>query len=400
MQDSPKPTHPVLDDVSDTADARPGLLHVVNIAFVIPYYLGGHIQHLNAKSYRSFVACSPSPQLWQYAGEMGFTAYPTEVRRTVSPLKDLQSITHLARYMRAHHIDTVVGHTPKGALIGTLAGRLAGVSQIIYVRHGLVFETQKSWRRKLLIGIDRLTSLASTHVVSVSPSVRDAAHRLHLNRTQKSVLLNRGTFNGIDTKEQFSPSRIDHNRVTIIRDSLGLKPTDIVIGYVGRLVNDKGIVELLQAWRIVNATECNAKLLLVGPYEERDGLPEDIRSWIDHDRNIVHTGYVADTQSYFALMNVFVLASRREGLPTVVLEASAMEIPVLTTRATGCRDAILDGVTGRFVDLNPIAIAKGIQGYLDDPNLSLQHGRNGRRFVQDVFDRDVIWQEFQQRFMQ
>ena len=186
----------------------------------------------------------------------------------------------------------------------------------------------------------------------------------------------------------------------ILHIEIGMGKGDFIIGFAGRLVRDKGIVELIRAYQAIRKQYQNVKLMLVGMLEIRDALPEDVVKTINEDKGIISTGYVgyATIEQYYALMDVYVLPSYREGFPTSVLEASAMEIPVITTRATGCCDSILDGETGIFVNHDEKDLEQALQRLYDDPSLRENMGKAGRKFVEDNFRQDIVWKEIEKLY--
>ena len=324
------------------------VLHVVNISFVIPYYLGDQIDYLRRKGVDLFIACSPSEHLNEYAIEKDFVPISVPILRQISIFEDIKAISFLTKVIRDEKIDVIIGHTPKGALIGMLAGYLSRTPKRIYFRHGLVYETSLGIRRMILKTIERFTGFLSTRVVCVSPSVLEISKQEKLSNPNKNLILNRGTCNGLDAIGTFNRELVDQEVLQGLKDKYQLNEADKVIGFVGRLVNDKGIVELVKAWQHISKKYSNVKLLLAGPFEERDSIDDVTKNTIAEDSSIIHTGLIKDVVSYYALMDIFILPSRREGFPTVVLEASAMGLPVITTQVTGCRDSILPDKTGLF----------------------------------------------------
>jgi glycosyltransferase involved in cell wall biosynthesis len=212
-------------------------------------------------------------------------------------------------------------------------------------------------------------------------------------------MLNRGSCNGIDTHIKFNPNLTDKVVVESLRKRYGISKNEFVVGFIGRLVNDKGVPELIEAWKSVKAKLPSSILLLVGPFEERDQIKEDYRTIIDEDPTVVHIDLVENTAPYYALMDVFILPSYREGLPTVTLEASSMELPVITTRSTGCVDSIDPGITGIFVDINPESIESGITHYYNERDIAKANGKQGRVFVVENFEQERIWQEIQNKVL-
>nr|HPM02956.1 glycosyltransferase [Candidatus Cloacimonadota bacterium] len=156
--------------------------------------------------------------------------------------------------------------------------------------------------------------------------------------------------------------------------------------------------ELVEAFDILRTGKSGKrfKLLLVGIFENRDKLPTGLVKKIKSDKDIILTGFVnTNIQYYYYLMNIYILPSYREGFGMSVIEAGAMEIPVLTTRATGCIDSIIENFTGRYINNTPISIVEGIEFYLNNPELARSYGRNGRDFVKNNFDNLILWKELE-----
>jgi glycosyltransferase involved in cell wall biosynthesis len=276
-------------------------------------------------------------------------------------------------------------------MVAMIASFFANISDRIYFRHGIVYETSTGFIRVLLKFIDRMTGFLATRVVCVSNSVREISEKDKLNDSNKNLVLGLGTCNGIDTEHRFNPNKKDIEIINGLRNKYGIGPEDKVVGYVGRLVKDKGIDDLIEAWEIVKAKCPKAKLLLVGPIEKRDSITEYSKSQILSDSSIVFTNYVLDASTYFSLMNVFVLPTYREGFPTVSLEAASMSLPVIITKATGCEESILENETGLFILNDSDDIAAKILFYLDNKTKAECHGEQGRVFVQRNFEQTKIW---------
>lgn len=371
---------------------KKNILHIVNIYFVLPYFIGDQFFYFNKKGYKLNVICSPSQYLADYAKKMGFNYLEVEIARAIKPFKDFIAIFTICHYIKKNKIDIVVGHTPKGALLAMLAAKIMRIPCRVYFRHGLVYETMQGFQRKLMINLDRLTAFFSTKIVCVSPSVYTQSLKDRLNSEKKQIVLSKGTCGGIDSLNKFNPEKINLTTLNQLKVSLGIKQNDFVIGFCGRLVVDKGIIELVESFEQLKVeSNKNYKLLLVGDFEKRNSLPKYIIDKIKYDKDIIITGFVFNNiEYYYALMNLFILPSYREGFPTSILEASAMQLPVLTTRATGCVDSIIEGHTGFYI-LNTVnSIFYGIKSLRDDKNIA-KYGLNGRKFVLDYFDNLVLW---------
>lgn len=375
------------------------ILHVVNISFVIPYFLGKQLNWFAEKGNKEFVVCSDSDELKDFSERYSFSYRAIDVLRKISIKKDIKAVKETVKYIREINADVVTGHTPKGGLIAMLAAFITRVPVRIYFRHGLVYETSHGLKRSLLINIDRLASKLATKIVCVSPSVAKRSLEDKLNPASKQVVLVNGTCNGIDT-DRFGIDSVDKSKLDELRAKLGINDGDFVIGFAGRLVRDKGIIELVRAYKAMRGVHPNVRLMLVGMLEIRDALPEDVVKVIQEDEGIIKTGYVgyAEIEYYYALMNVFVLASYREGFPTSVLEASSMGLPVITTKATGCIDSIIDGETGIFVNHDDKELLMALSSLYENEDKRRMMGATGRQYVIDHFNQELVWREIEKLY--
>lgn len=370
------------------------ILHVVNISFVIPYFLGKQLNWFVENANKEYIVCSPSDELDVFSKRYNFDYKPIKVLRKISIINDIKAVFSTYKYIKDINADVVTGHTPKGGLIAMIAAWVAGVPIRIYLRHGLVYETSSGLKRTLLVNIDRLASKLASKIVCVSPSVAKRSLEDGLNPANKQIVLANGTCNGIDT-ERFCKNTIDIVRLKVLKEELNINEGNFVLGFAGRLVRDKGIIELVRAYQEIRKHHQNVRLMLVGMLEIRDALPEDVVKTIMEDEGIISTGYVdySKIEYYYALMDVYVLPSYREGFPTSVLEASAMNTPVITTRVTGCCDSIIEGETGFFVGHDAKELEEAILRLYSDSSLRAQMGMNGRKMVVEKFRQELIWKE-------
>jgi glycosyltransferase involved in cell wall biosynthesis len=368
------------------------VLHVITVSFVINHFFGKQFIYLKEKKGNEYhLGCSSSNDFLQFSKELGYIPFEVEITREISPIKDLKAIVKIYRYIKRNKIDKVVGHTPKGGMVAMIAAFLANVSDRIYFRHGIIYETSTGIKRILLKNIDRLTGFFSTNVVCVSNSVKQISDKDKLNNPNKNLVLGLGTCNGIDTEGRFNPISKSLESIDLLKNTYNITTEDKVVGYVGRLVKDKGIDDLIHAWNILIKERPNSKLLLVGPIEEKDSISDYSKDQIKSNPTIIFEDFVTDASTYFALMDIFVLPTYREGFPTVSLEASSMGVPVIITKATGCTEAIIENQTGLFVSNEPNDIAEKVLYYLDNQDVAKKHGEQGRLFVQTNFEQSKIW---------
>lgn len=372
------------------------ILHVVTLYFQIPYFVGDQLVHFNEKGNEMHVICSPSDEIEKASKQKLFKYSEIPITRKISPISDLKSVYAIFKYIKKNKIDIVTGHSPKGSLLGMIASFIAKRPKRIYVRHGLVFETATGLKKTILRTMDKLTALLATKVICVSPSIYKKSLEYGLNKESKQVILSKGTCNGIDL-DRFDKVNFSEEQINRLKDKNKIDKENIVIGFVGRLVRDKGVIELVDAFEMLQRKYNNITLLLVGMYEDRDALPAETKLKIEKNRNIVYTDYVqsSEIQNYYSMMNIFVLPSYREGFPVSVLEASSMSIPIIVSKVTGCIDAIEENVTGLFVQNTATSIQLALDKLIENEKLRKFLGGNARKFMENNFDQKVIWDEIE-----
>jgi len=369
----------------------PRIVHV----FTVPdslVFLRGQVAFMRARGYDLTVVSSPGDALDAFGRQEGVAVHGLPMPRRISPGGDIKSLTRLVALLRRIRPEIVHAHTPKGGLIGTIAAKLAQVPVRIYHMRGLPLLTAHGAQRALLTATERTSCALATRVIAVSPSLRDVAIEHHLCSSRKIDVLASGSGNGVDCG-RFDPDRFGPDHRDALRSALGVPVEAPVIGFIGRCVRDKGIVELVEAWRQIRTDHPTAVLVVAGVFEERDAIPALTRRALAEDPRVRLLGFVDDTPALFAALDVLALPTYREGFPNVPLEAAAMRVPVVTTRVPGCIDAVQDGVTGTLVPpRDAIALADALNVYLASKSLREQHGRAARLFVERSFRRERIWE--------
>ncbi len=310
--------------------------------------------------------------------------------RKITPLLDLISVFQLYRLFRRERPNIVHTHTPKASLVANLAAFLAGVPCRIFHIHGLPHSTATGTSRMILKWSTRVSAALATELLAVSQSVAEAIAKEGLCPAHRVKTLARGSSNGVDAS-RFCPKA--EQRAPIRRALLGLSESDLVIGFAGRLVKDKGLTELLRAWEQIRCEISNAYLVIAGRPEQRDALPPFVLQGFEADSRVRMLGQYRDMPGFYACLDVFVLPTYREGLPTVILESAAMGVPAVASRCVGCVDAVEDGVTGTLVPPgDSVALAAAIRSYLNDPELRREHGGSARARVLRDFRPESVWQ--------
>ncbi|MCE5324001.1 glycosyltransferase family 4 protein [bacterium] len=337
------------------------------------------------------VLSSSGEMLENIAHEEHVHAHKVDMLRGISPLRDLISLMTVCREFRRIRPHIVHSNTAKGGFLGMLAAWITGVPVRIYHVHGQRFVTMSGAGRVIVKFTEKIACRLAHRVLCVSRSIMDLTIDEGICPPHKIKVLHCGSVNGIDSADVFNPVLYKKTRAGI-RAKYDIPHEAVVIGFVGRIVRDKGIAELVDALELLRRQYSNVHLLIVGDFEDGDSVDDRTRRIMHSDPNIHLAGFVRDTPPFYAAMDIFTLPSYREGLGMSALEASAMELPVVATRITGCVDAVVDGITGCLVPpKDSDTLAQAIKAYIDNPNLRREHGRAGRQRVSRDYCRGKIW---------
>jgi len=382
-----------------TNSIRPRLVIAVNSSIALGF-LQGQPEYFQNSGFDVTVVCPEKRSgEWDVARPENVQIVELPMEREIAPLRDLRSAWQLWRLLRSLRPTVTNVGTPKAGLLGGFAAWLARVPCRFYTLHGLRFETTSGLRRKLLTIVERLACHFAHRVVCVSHSVRRKAIALGLVDWEKAVVFGAGSCNGVDIA-RYEPTPERNRKAAELGARFGIPANAPVALFVGRLTRDKGICELLQAFLQIETRFPRLRLLLVGSYEDGDPLPPEIRNQLESHERVILAGPVDDPAPYYALADVLILPSHREGLPTVVLEGQAAGKPVIGASATGIVDLLVDNETGLLFPIGDApALAEAIGRLIEDKALAGKLALAGQEQVKRNFGQELIWAALRREYL-
>lgn len=341
------------------------------------------------KEWDVILVAKDTGNLRQLAEQEGVEFRNIDIHREISLLADIKSLWILIKLFRKEHPYIVHANTPKGALLGLLAAKLTGVKHRIYNVNGLRFETATGNFRRLLIFMEKIACACATKVIPQSTGVAEVVQREYITKKPLKILHN-GSGNGVDT-DYFNPNSTEiRERVSEIRGDW----QGIAFVFVGRLVGDKGINELIEAFNRLSKDFSDVRLNLVGKRENKlDPLKKETIDIIENNNRIIEFGRQDDVRPFLKASDIFVLPSYREGFPNVVLEAAAMGLPCIVSEVNGATDVIQNNINGLIIPKRDSeALYQAMRKLYLKSTLRKRMASIARSIVSERFNRLDIWQ--------
>jgi glycosyltransferase involved in cell wall biosynthesis len=334
---------------------------------------------------------SPGADLDEVARREGIATKGITIARTISLLQDLKSLWALYRYFKKEKPTIVHSITPKAGLLTMTAAYFARVPVRMHTFTGLIFPNKKGFIRYLLILMDSVLCRFATHIYPEGQGVKNDLIQFKITKKPLKIIAN-GNINGIDLN-YYNPNLFSINNNQKLKNKLQILEKELVFSFVGRLVGDKGINELVAAFKSLNEQYANTKLLLIGPEEkDLDPLAEKTIQEIKHNKAIITTGWQEDIRPYLAISTVFVFPSYREGMPNVVLQAGAMGLPQIVTDINGSNEIIINNKNGLLIpSKDKDALSKAMHTLYNDSALRSNLAKQARQIIQDKYKQQVVW---------
>jgi glycosyltransferase involved in cell wall biosynthesis len=320
-----------------------------------------------------------------------------DMERDPSPLKDLKSLYSFIRLFIKEKPEIVHGGTPKAALLSMIAAWITHRPIRIYMCHGLRFEAFSGFKRKFLVFMEKLTCRCATDVICVSFGTREGLIKANCCTEGKAKVIGYGSPCGIDLSHY---DNIPNFQKDTFRQSIGIKSTDFVFLFIGRIVRDKGVNELISSFIALSSKYDNIHLVVLGCYGVTNKVEDNSKNEIENNPRIHYMCQQNDIRPFMMASDVFVLPSYREGLSTVLVESGAMSLPAITCNVTGCNEIIEDGVNGLLIEpRNTDSLYNAMEKVYSNPQMLKDMGTNARKLVSERYEQSVVWNNYLQEYL-
>ncbi|WP_243452272.1 glycosyltransferase family 4 protein [Tenacibaculum finnmarkense] len=364
------------------------IVRITTVPQSLKTLLKGQHKFMSQNGFEVVGVSSEGKYLQDVADDEGIRVEVIEMTRKITPLKDLKSLWELYRLLKKEHPFIVHTHTPKAGIIGMLASYLANVPNRLHTVAGLPLLEAKGVKRTILNFVEKLTYKCATRVYPNSNGLKDIILENKFIASEKLNVIANGSSNGIDTAH-FNSELFSKEKQQRLKTTLKIKEDDFVFIFVGRIVGDKGINELIKAFDKLSKTKDKIKLLLVGSFEdELDPLQEVTKNIINTNKQIISVGYQNDVRPYFSIADVLTFPSYREGFPNVVMQAGAMGLPSIVSNINGCNEIIEENINGFIVPVkNSDALYEAMLKMMLNSDMKLK----AREMIATRFEQKVVW---------
>lgn len=372
------------------------LLRITTVPISLDKLLGEQLRFMN-NHFKVTAISADEQQLQKVAEKYGVHYFHVELTRAITPIQDLKALWKLYCFIKKNKPEIVHTHTPKAGLIGMMAAKLARVPVRMHTVAGLPLMESIGFKRVVLNFVEKLTYYCAKNVYPNSVGLQEFIIQEKFCNPSKLKIIGNGSSNGIDT-QFFNSIHFEEEKLEELKLELGITEEDFVFIFVGRLVKDKGINELLAAFKEIQNSKLktkDSKLLLVGFFEQDLDplLPETLQE-IEQTPNIITTGFQQDVRPYFAISNALVFPSYREGFPNVVMQAGAMGLPSIVTDINGCNEIIVEGENGVIIPpKNSKALSDAMLEMMNNQDFYSKLKSNSRPMIESRYEQSLVWNE-------
>ena len=367
------------------------IVRITTVPEALRVLLRGQLKFMSAH-FEVIGVAADEPLLAKVEEEQQIRTEGINMTRKITPFADLKSIWSLYKFFKKEKPVIVHTHTPKAGLVGMIAARMAGVPVRMHTVAGLPLMVASGVKRTVLEIVEKVTYTFATKVYPNSFRQAEFIVENKFTNSSKIKVIGNGSSNGIDTT-YFDPQLIAEESKAALKKQMQLTSTDIVLCFVGRIVSDKGIAELVASFVEINKQNSNVKLVLVGPFESHlDPLDAETMKQIKQHACIKWIDFQDDVRPYLAITDVFVFPSYREGFPNVVMQAGAMNLPCIVTDINGCNEIIEQGKNGLIIPAqDKVNLKKAIERLVYDKALRKNLQSNAREMIVTRYEQKLVW---------
>lgn len=358
--------------------------------------LRGQMQYFFKQGFETYLLAPDDPKTRDFCEQENCILLPVALQREIALIQDIQSLWVVLKHFRRVKPDIVNVGTAKVALLGMIAASLLGIKKRIYTSRGLRYETESGLKRKVLILMEWITARLAHQIICISPSVKDLGVGDGLFNKKKCIVINKGSSNGINLTK-FNRSIISEAETSEMKHRLGIS-NKFVFGFIGRVTEEKGVIELFHAFEELRKFDDKMALIYIGAVES-SSFNKNVILEEKNNTEVLFLGSQKNIPLFLSIMDVLVLPSWREGFGNVLIEAAAMGIPVVSTNGTGTRDAVCDGFNGVLVDINNTnQLTAAMTDLKNNKEKRILMGKNGIEWANN-FDRMQIWEGMKEIYL-
>lgn len=368
------------------------LIRITTVPSALAYPLRGQPTYMNNNGFDVIMISAGGKETAILQQQEDCPHIVVPMTRKITPFRDLWALIILIRIFLRERPDIVHTETPKAGLLGMLAAWFCRVKCRIHTVAGLPLMIEKGFKLRLLSFIEKLTYAAANHVWPNSPSLKHYILEHRLCAAKKIHIIGKGSSNGVDIK-RFNKKNISESELKELKDTIRFDQQFTYLLFVGRMVFDKGIVELVNVFQKLYEKNKSLRLILAGPFERSlDPLPAPIEEAISGHPAIIHISWTDKVEHLMAIADYFVFPSHREGFPNVLLESAVMKLPVICSDIPGNLDIVEHGRTGLvFTCSDEDSLQQELNHALENKQESLQMSEQLYQFVYNTFPREEFW---------
>ncbi len=369
------------------------IIRITTVPMALKYLLPGQMNFMKKNGYDVLMISADGKELPDVIASEKCRHKIVPMTRKITPLQDLWCLVQLIKIFSKEKPDIVHTHTPKAGLLGMIAASICGIKTRIHTVAGLPMMVEKGMKFRLLKLIEKLTYAAATNVWPNSGSLLNYITENKLTKKSKLQVIGKGSSNGINLS-RFNAGKLNPEAIDEIKTQINYSADNTYLLFMGRLVKDKGIVELINTFIALQPNRPQLRLLLVGDFEHTlDPLPNHITEIIKNNDAVIHIPWTNKVEYFMNIADSFVFPSHREGFPNVLLQAGAMKLPVICSNIPGNIDIVQDKHTGLlFQTANERSLFEAIEYALNHKENTSFMAQKLTEVINAGFQHTFIWQ--------